>query len=166
MLRISLDIDDTLANFSEGYLQRFKKWPKCDWAITRNVNNILIHEREFWLGLPVLNTVDFQPRMYCSARVNNKKWTKKYLKDRGFPDAPLYQIPGYNLSKAGVLRGKCDVHIEDSVKNFIDLNQKGIPCLLLDNERNRNIDTPLRIHSLKLEEIESVYNLGKKLKLF
>ena len=104
MLRISLDIDDTLANFSEGYLQRFKKWPKCDWAITRNVNNILIHEREFWLGLPVLNTVDFQPKMYCSARVNNKKWTKKYLKDRGFPDAPLYQIPGTSAFAGRTLR--------------------------------------------------------------
>ena len=45
-LRIGLDIDDTLAGFSQGYLERFGKWPKVDWAITRNVNNILIKEKE------------------------------------------------------------------------------------------------------------------------
>ena len=166
MLRISLDIDDTLANFSEGYLKRFKKWPKCDWAITRNVNNILIHEREFWLGLPVLNTIDFQPKMYCSARVNNKRWTKKYLKDRGFPDAPLYQVPGYNLSKAGILRGRCDVHIEDSIKNFLDLNEKGIPCLLYNNTTNEHLGPILRIYSLDEDEITDAYWIAEEMGVF
>ena len=74
MLRIGIDIDNCIANFDLGYLNRFGKFPKCDWAITRNVNNILIHERDFWLNLPVLRVPNFQPKLFCSARVNNKRW--------------------------------------------------------------------------------------------
>ena len=166
MLRISLDIDGVLADFSAGYLNRFKRWPNHDWAITRNVSNILIHERDFWLNLPVLNKVEFQPKMYCSARVNNKRWTKQYLRDNGFPEAPLFQVPGYKLSKVKTLKGRCDVHIEDSVKNFLDLNRNGIPCLLLDNDINSFLGPVLRIFSLDLEEIEDTYFLAKEIGVF
>ena len=40
-LEIGLDLDDTIFGFSEGYLKRFKHFPKYDWAITRNVEHIL-----------------------------------------------------------------------------------------------------------------------------
>lgn len=166
MLRVSLDIDGVLADFNQGYLNRFKKWPNHDWAITRNVNNILIKEREFWLNLPVLNRVEFQPKMYCSARVNSKRWTKQYLRDHGFPEAPLFQIPGYKLSKYKALKSRCDVHIEDSIKNFLDLNSKGVPCLLLDNEVNQSTGPILRIYSLDYEEIEESYYLAKESGIF
>ena len=160
-LRISCDIDGCLADFNSGYLKRFKKWPNHDWAITRNVKYILSKEREFWLNLPVLNTLNFTPKMYCSARLNNRNWTKKYLELNGFPKAPLFQVPGYELSKAKVLKGRCDVHIEDSVKNFIDLNSKGIPCLLYDTPENRHLGPVLRIYSFNEEEITDAYYLGK-----
>lgn len=157
MLRIGLDIDNCIANFDAGYLSRFKKWPKHDWAISRNVEHILIKEREFWLGLPVLRKPDFTPRLYCSSRVNNKRWTKQYLKDNEFPNAPLYQIPGYKLSKAPILKGRVDVFVDDSVKNFEDLNNQGIPCLLIDSPQNRNYKTEYRIYSLDKKEIELMY---------
>ena len=158
-LRIGLDVDGTLADFESGYLSRFKKWPQKDWAITRNVQNILIKERDFWLNLPVLRVPQFTPKLYCSARVNNKRWTKKYLKDNNFPDAPLYQIPGYKLSKAKVLKGRVDVYIEDSLKNFIDLNSKGIPCLLIDSPANQDWGPIGRIYNLDYDEIEQAYHL-------
>ena len=94
-LRISLDVDGVLADFETAYLKRFKKWPNKDWAITRNVANILIHERDFWLNLPVLNKVEFTPRLYCSARVNPKRWSKQYLRNNGFPET-LYGSYGRN----------------------------------------------------------------------
>ena len=161
-LRIGLDVDGTLADFETGYLNRFKKWPKKDWAITRNVHNILIKERDFWLNLPVLRVPEFTPKLYCSARVNNKRWTKKYLQDHNFPNAPLYQIPGYKLSKAKVLKGRIDVYVEDSLKNFIDLNSKGIPCLLIDSPSNQEWGPIGRIYSLNYDEIEYSYNLLKE----
>ena len=159
VLRIGLDVDGTIADFESGYLSRFKKWPQKDWAITRNVQNILIKERDFWLNLPVLRVPQFTPKLYCSARVNNKRWTKKYLKDNNFPDAPLYQIPGYKLSKAKVLKGRVDVYIEDSLKNFIDLNSKGIPCLLIDSPSNQEWGPIGRIYNLDYDEIEQAYYL-------
>lgn len=158
-LKISCDIDGVLADFETAYLKRFKHWPNYDWAITRNVANILIHERDFWLNLPVLNTLDFTPRMFCSARVNPKRWTKQYLRDHDFPEAPLFQVPGYKLSKAKTLKGRCDVHIEDSIKNFLDLNRKGIPCLLYNNKTNEHLGPIGRIYSLDYYEIEDAYYL-------
>ena len=166
MLRVGLDIDDTIAGFSEGYIRRFKKWPNYDWAITRNVHNILIHEREFWLNLPVLRRPDFEPRLYCSARVSSKHWTKKYLKDNDFPNSPLYQIPGYKLSKVRTLKGKVDVFVDDSVKNFIDLNLNGVPCLLMDSSNNQDWGPICRIYSLQQDEIEDAYLLAKECNIF
>ena len=157
MIRIGLDIDNCIANFDAGYLSRFKKWPKCDWAISRNVEHILIKERDFWLGLPVLRKPDFTPRLYCSARVSNKRWTKKYLEDHNSPKAPLFQIPGYGLSKAPTLKGRVDVFIDDSIKNFEDLNKNGIPCLLMDSPQNHGYETEYRIYSLNKDEIETMY---------
>lgn len=157
-LRIGLDIDNTIADFSFGYLRRFGKWPKKDWCITRNVKNILIHERDFWLNLPVIRIPNFEPRLFCSARVNSKRWTKKYLTNLGFT-SPLYQVPGYNLSKVKTLKGRVDVFIDDSIKNFIDLNIHGIPCLLMDSPENQNWGPIGRVHSLNEEEIEDCYNL-------
>ena len=157
MLRIGLDIDGTIADFDSAYLNRFKKWPKYNWAISRNVEHILIKERDFWLNLPILRMPNFIPRLYCSSRVNNKRWTKKYLKDNGFPDAFLYQIPGYKLSKYEILKGRVDVFIEDSLKNFIDLNSKGIPCLLIDSPSNQDWGPIGRIYNLNYDEIEQAY---------
>ena len=155
-MRIGLDIDNVIADWDSGYIKRFGKFPKHDWVITRNVNNILIHEREFWLNLPILNIPDFTPRLFCSARVNSKNWTKTYLKNHGL-NSPLYQVNGYHISKYDSLKGKVDLFIDDSLKNFIDLNSKGIPCLLMDSKFNKTWKNIGRIYSLKLNEIMSVY---------
>jgi uncharacterized HAD superfamily protein len=158
--RIGTDIDGVIADFNSGYLNRFGGFPKYDWCITRNVNNILVHERDFWLNLPVIRVPNFTPRLYCSARVNNKRWTKKYLKSNGL-NSPLYQVPGYNISKYNTLKGRVDVFIDDSIKNFIDLNLKGLPCLLMDTKYNREWGPIGRIFSLNIDEILEAYNLFK-----
>ena len=157
-LRIGLDVDDCIANFHDGYIRRFGKFSEHDWCISRNVNHILIKERDFWLNLPVLRLPDFEPRLFCSARVNNKRWTKKYLTNLGLT-SPLYQIPGYHLSKAKVLKGRVDVFIDDSLKNFIDLNLQGIPCLLMDSPCNQQWGPIGRVFSLKERDIEETYEL-------
>lgn len=157
-LKIGCDIDDCVAAFSQGYLNRFGKFPAKDWCITRNVNNILIHEKAFWLGLPLLRKPDFTPTLFCSARVNNPRWTKQYLKQNGL-EGRLYQVNGYFSSKVDVLKNKnIDVFIDDAPHHFKALNAAGIPCLLMNAEGNQDIETPLRIYTLNYEEIERVYN--------
>ena len=161
-LKISCDIDGVLADFYSQYLERFGK-PKKDSEITRNVNTVLIKDKDFWLNLPVLNNLNWTPRQYTTARVIKKQWIREYLDKEMFPKAPIYQILGYSLSKYSRIRmGGCHLHIDDSLSVFMDLNSKGIPCLLLDSSSNQQWDEPVgRIYSLDKDEIENSYHLFK-----
>ena len=159
-------LDDTIFGFSEGYLKRFKRFPKYDWAITRNVTNILIHEREFWINLPVIRRPNFEPKLYCSSRVNRKAWTKKALEINDLPNSPLYQVPGYHIPKSRYIKGRVDVFIEDSPHQWKALNMAGIPCLLIDGKNNQEYGPILKIYSLDYNEIEDAYYLGKECGIF
>ena len=165
-LKVGFDLDDTIFGFSEGYVKRFKKFPKYDWAITRNVTNILIHERDFWVNLPVIRRPDFEPKLYCSSRVNRKAWTKKAIEINDLPNSPLYQVPGYHIPKSKYIKGRVDVFIEDSIHQWKSLNLAGIPCLLIDNERNQEYGPLLKIYSLNYDEIEDAYYLAKECGIF
>lgn len=161
MLRIGLDLDQTIADFYGEYFKRFGS-PKKSTEITKNVERILKKDKNFWLSLPVLRRPDFIPTLYCTARVNPKVWTKQYLDKQGFPKAPVYQVPGYFADKASRIKGRVDVFIDDSIHNFEKLNKLGIPCLLMDSPYNRDYNTEYRVYSLKLSEIEKVYNNYEK----
>ena len=134
--------------------------PKKDTEITRNVVNILSKDRDFWLNLPKINTLNWTPAQYTTARTIKKKWIKDYLDKEGFPKAPVYQIFGYSLSKYHHIKaGGCHLHIDDSLSVFKDLNSKGIPCLLYDNPGNQDWGPVGRIYSLDINEIEEAYRL-------
>ena len=165
-LNIGCDLDDTIFGFSQGYLKRFKHFPRYDWAITRNVTNILIHERDFWVNLPVIRRPNFEPKLYCSSRVNKKAWTKKALEINDLPNSPLYQVPGYHIPKSRYIKGRIDVFIEDSPHQWKALNMAGIPCLLIDGNNNQEYGPVLKIYSLDYDEIEDVYYLGKECGIF
>lgn len=157
-LRIGLDIDDTVCDFINPYLKRFGT-PHKDSEITRNVNRILIKDREFWLNLPVINRPDFMPTLYCTKRVHSKAWSKKFLELNDLPIAPIYQVYCQISSKAPRIKGRVDVFVDDSISNFIDLNLHGVPCLLMDAKHNRKWGPVGRVFSLREEEIEDCYNL-------
>lgn len=161
-LKISMDLDGVLADFYNPYFNRFGK-PTKDLEITKNIQTILLKDKDFWLNLPVLNYLNFTPHQYTTARIIPKQWIKEYLIKEGFPKAPIYQIPGYSLSKYSKIKmGGCHVHIDDSLSVFMDLNKKGIPCLLFDTLENKCWNEPVgRIYSLDKEEIESTYYLFK-----
>lgn len=158
MLRIGLDIDNVLANFDKAYTNRFGISPQDDSKISFRVERVLIKDKDFWLSLEPLEMPDFTPTLYCSARVNSKAWTKKYLRTNGFHRSPLYQIPGYYLNKAKYIKGKVDVFIDDSVKNFLEINRAGIPCLLKTTDANSDFRTKGRVNSLNIDEIEEVFS--------
>ena len=50
VIKIGLDIDDTLVDFYGEYLKKFGK-PKFDWNITKNVYR-LKRNKQFWENLP------------------------------------------------------------------------------------------------------------------
>lgn len=157
-MRIGLDIDDVLADFMGTYLNRFGT-PKCDHEITKNVTQVLIKDREFWLNLPVINTLNFVPELYCTKRVNSKEWTRKWLINNGFPNRNIYQVICQMRNKADFVKGRVDVFVDDSVSNFIKMNLAGVPCLLYDKEYNQDWGPIGRVYSLDKEEIEDTYRL-------
>lgn len=157
MLRIGCDLDDTVNVWMDIYLDRFGE-PKNDYEITRNVQRVLSKDRLFWLSLPIKHRPDFEVTLFCTKRVNPKRWTKKWLKDNDISaSAPVYQMYTQGGNKARMIKGRVDVFIDDSVKNFEDLNNSGVPCLLMDSPYNQHYDTPLRIYSLQYDEIARVY---------
>lgn len=156
--RISCDLDDTINYWMLPYLERFGN-PKNDLEITKNVRTVLLKDKEFWMTLPIKNRPNFIPVQYTTARLINKQWIKQFIRDNDLPDSPVYQVKGVALSKAKMLRGRVDLHIDDSIKVFKDLNSKGIPCLLIDTPYNQEWGPIGRIYSLDIEEICDVYEL-------
>lgn len=161
-LKISLDCDGVLCDFYNPYINKFGI-PKKDLDITKNVVGPLSKDKEFWLSLPVINRPNFKVKQYTTARSIPKSWIREYLDNSGMPKAPIYQLFNYSLSKVPKIRmGGCNLHIDDSLKVFIDCNLNGIPCLLMDNPSNQEWGPIARIYSLDIEEIEESYNLFLK----
>jgi hypothetical protein len=157
-LRIGLDVDQVIVDFMNPYIKRFGE-PKNETQISRNVFQILRHDKEFWFNTPVINRPDFIPSIICSKRCHPKKWSKTFLYEKvGIPfDVPFYQLMCQTMNKSRYIQGKCDIYIDDSVSNFVDISQHNIPCLLMDTPWNRYFDTPYRIFSLEYVEIESMF---------
>ena len=57
-LKVSMDLDGCLCDFYGPYLNRFGN-PKSDADITRNVQTVLLKDKDFWLNLPVINQLNF-----------------------------------------------------------------------------------------------------------
>lgn len=161
-IRIGLDLDDCIFEFMSPYLKKFGV-PKNDYEITRNVQRILIQDKDFWLNQSVIHRPDFTPILYCTKRVHRKKWTKEQLIINNLPLAPIYQVYSQTLNKATRIKGRVDVFVDDSVSNMIAMNLSGLPCLLLDSPNNQDWIEPVgRVYSLDKEEIEEAYHLFKE----
>lgn len=159
-LKIFSDIDDVLVSFIDAYKEKFKNDPRCmeDKTITRNVQQVLRTDKNFWLGLKAIRTPEIHISGYCTKRIIPKNWTRESLRKNNFPDGPIYQQYYQYGSKARLIKGRCNVLLDDSVSNFINCNLNGVPCLLVDTPFNRAKWSPIgRIYSLKQEEVESAY---------
>jgi len=164
MLKIGLDIDDVLSNFYEEYVKKFGV-PKSDIEVTYNVENILKYDKDFWINLKCTKP-NFKPWLYCTKRVNSKEWTFQYLskhnllfdKDRRIPVYQMYYQWG---KKSSLIKGKVDVFVDDSIRNFIEINLSGVPCLLYNTPGNMDWGNVGRVYSLDREEIENTYELFK-----
>lgn len=158
-MKIALDLDSTIAGFEISYNKHFKtdlsKEP--DWLITKRVYK-LRHNRDFWTNLPVIDEIDFIPEIYATKRINPKSYTREWLLKNGFPDRPIYQTIYQRGNKADIIKGRCDILIDDSFSNVIKCINSGVPSLLIDRPHNRHIGTPYRIFSLTSNEIIDKYN--------
>lgn len=159
MLRIALDIDQTLADFEGAYNKHYKTdmSKEADFHITKNVYK-LRHNKSFWSNLAVIDRPDFTPHIYATKRINPKSYTKEWLSKNGFPKRPIYQTIYQYGNKADIIKGRCDVLIDDSYSNVVKCNKSGVVALLIDRPHNRHIKTDYRIYNLSYEEIVDKYN--------
>ena len=164
-LRIGSDIDQVLADWAGPFFRRFN--PKNDADITRICNQILAKDRNFWLNLPVIRRFEgFEPVLYCTKRSCLKTYSKEWIDNNDFPHKPVYQVFCQTDNKARYIKGRCDVFIDDSPINFIQMNKSGVPTLLMDTPYNQNLGPMLRIYTLNYNEIEDVYNLALEMNIF
>ena len=62
-------------------------------------------------------------------------------------------------NKAVMIKGRCDVLIDDSVSNVLKCIDSGMPALLIDRPHNRWFGPQYRIFSLDIDEIIDAYNI-------
>ena len=129
-----------------------------DYHITKNVYK-LRHNKEFWTNLEVIDRPNFIPYIYATKRINLKSYTREWLLKNGFPDRPIYQTIYQYGNKADIIKGRCDVLIDDSVSNVYKCIKSGVPALLLDRPHNRHAGPEFRIYNLDIDEITECYEI-------
>lgn len=157
MIRIALDLDDTIFDFIGAYRNLFPgdkdlKEP----SITKNVLS-LRRDKKFWEGLPLLEMPNFEPCIYATKRINSKVYTRNCLHRHGLPIKPIYQIYTQRGNKANIIKGRCDVLVDDSVFNCYQALEVGFPAILITRPHNMHSDYPYRVNKLDIEEILEVY---------
>ena len=162
MIRIALDIDDTILDFLGFYKQYFSRdIDMVSKNITKNVYK-LRNNKTFWENLPLLERpIGFEPCIYSTKRINSKVYTRNCLSKYGLPIKPIYQTICQLSNKADIIKGRCDVLIDDSIFNVKKAIKAGLPALLISRPHNININFEFRIDKLDYREIEKMYNYEK-----
>lgn len=158
MIRIAIDLDDTIFDFLGAYRQNFPgEINMTEPKITKNVL-ALRKNKDFWENLPLLELPNFEPCIYATKRINSKVYTRNCLIKYGLPIKPIYQIYTQKGNKANIIKGHCDVLVDDSAFNCYQAMKVGFPAILITRPHNINSDYPYRVNRLDLEEITKVYN--------
>lgn len=158
MIRIALDLDDTIFDFLGAYQEVFPgERNMISSNITKNVFK-LKKDKRFWENLPLLEMPNFEPYIYATKRINSKVYTRNCLSRHGLPIKPIYQMVYQYGNKVNIIKGHCDVLVDDSAFNCYQALQVGFPAILITRPHNINSDYPYRINKLDLDEILTVYN--------
>lgn len=158
MIRIALDLDDTVFDFLGAYREAFPgERNMLNSNIDKNVLS-LRKNKKFWENLPLLEMPNFEPCIYATKRINSKTYTRNCLSRYGLPIKPIYQIYYQQGNKANIIKGHCDVLVDDSVFNCYQAMQVGFPAILITRPHNVHSDYPYRVNKLDIEEIMEVYS--------
>jgi FMN phosphatase YigB (HAD superfamily) len=158
MIRIALDLDDTVFDFLGAYREAF---PGERNMINSNIDKNVLSLRKnkkFWENLPLLEMPNFEPCIYATKRINSKTYTRNCLSRYGLPIKPIYQIYYQQGNKANIIKGHCDVLVDDSVFNCYQALKVGFPAILITRPHNVHSDYPYRVNKLDIEEIMEVYS--------
>lgn len=158
-LKVAIDIDDTLSSFYDSYQKLFPGERNMrNEVITKNVYS-LRNNKKFWTGLEVIDRPNFEPHIYATKRINPKSYTREWLIKNNFPDKPIYQTYYQLGNKADIIKGRCDVLIDDSPSNVYKCIKSGVPALLIDRPHNQEAGPLYRIYSLDIDEVLFGYKM-------
>lgn len=163
--RVWLDMDGVVCSFEQHFLEYLDlpRDPANDWDDPRFRNNYkrIAGDENFWLSMPPLvdpRAFSYPISGYCTSRSCNKEVTSSWLSKNGFPAAPLISLE-FGQSKVEALKNECDIFIDDSIKNFIELQSNGILCYLKTRPHNEKYNVGhFRVDSLE-QFFEKVRNL-------
>ena len=158
--KIGLDIDDVLADFVPTFAKKYKIPMPTSWDYSYKKNEVfdylVKHPKEmkaFYLSLPMKikpEEIPFTPHCYITSRSMPKEWTEEWLEKNKYPCKPVLTVP-YETSKIEVAKKSgIEIFVDDKIETFIEFNNAGICCYLMDNSWNQRIEVGYkRIKTLK-----------------
>lgn len=140
--RIGLDLDDVCCDFTGHWTKYHGQEIPETWNFDRNIREkfkALEDNRDFWMSMPVKtkpSDIHFEPHCYITARHLPVEISIDWLDMHGFPQRPVFSI-GSKPKSVVAKEQKLDYFIDDRFENFVEMNNAGICCFLLDAPHNR-----------------------------
>lgn len=155
-LRIGLDIDDVLCDFTGGMLkqERISNKKSTHWQFFDNIEFSKLPD-SFYLDLEMKikpEDIPFEPFCYITHRQIDESITRRWLDSNNYPRVPIIQIPKTNKKSDIANKLGLDIFIDDNYDNFVDLNNNGILCYLMDTEHNRK-------YNVGYKRIKTLYDI-------
>ena len=153
--KIGLDIDEVICDFIGGFCEVYSidRSTVQYWKDPRFSNKLseVLEDKEFYLNLkPLVTSLDFEPVVYITSRNVPTEVTKQWLDKNGFPYAPVETVGAGQSKVDAAKKYDLDVFIDDSIKNFRELNNAGIFTKLMDAPHNQYLDVGhFRVKDLK-----------------
>jgi len=160
-LKIGLDIDEVLADWVGAWTKKFKLPGNPEhWYFdyeTKHKFDTKFTDRQlddFYLGLDArVDSISFEPHCYITSRPVSSTVSRWWLQEKGFPTRPVHTV-GLGKSKVEIaLEQELDIFIDDSYKNFVELNRAGVCCFLMDASHNRKYDVGFK----RIKTIEEIF---------